>query len=162
MSLFILLPTYSILAVLASLFALKTPFNRVMYAVLPFFVIYGLIKGFLHIRKKNVDLHMDMMFFAFMVLSAAPIYREIMFFLWLFTHKNQWTNNMYPFDGGAILTYMFLISCFIITFTVNNRMRDHLRPIIFFTMVLVCSLIFLPWEFFGAPTLQTFLLKKYV
>ena len=55
-------------------------------------------------------------------------------------------------DAAGIITYLLLIAFIVIPFAIIGRLKQNIFPVIVLFSVLVFSMIFVPWEFFGAPT----------
>jgi hypothetical protein len=100
--------------------------------------------------------HVDYAYSAFIVLCSAALYRFSCLFIWL-DRGSHTTASQAPVDGAAILTYIILILFIVIPIAIIGRLKQNFLPIITLASVLILSMIFVPWQFFGAPTDANFL-----
>jgi hypothetical protein len=153
---FIVLPVMVISGILAAIYVLRTPFNQVTYAALPLIIAGCLIASIRSAIVGKFTQHVDYAYSAFIVLCSAALYRFSCLFIWL-DRGSYTTASQAPVDGAAILTYIILILFIVIPFAIIGRLRQNLIPVIILASVLVVSMIFVPWQFFGAPKDANFL-----
>ncbi len=149
------LPLMAISGILCAIYVLRTPFNQITYAALPLIISICLLLSIANAIKGNFVAHVDYAYSAFMVLCSAAIYRFICLFIWL-ARGTYTTTTQAPIDGASILTYAILILFLLIPFSMLGRLKQNLLPIISLASVLAVSLIFVPWQFFGAPEAASF------
>lgn len=152
---FLALPLMAISGILCAIYVLRTPFNQITYAALPLVISICLLVSIANAIKGNFVAHVDYAYSAFIVLCSAAIYRFVCLFIWL-ARGTYTTTTQAPIDGASILTYTILILFLIIPFSILGRLKQNLLPIISLASVLALSLIFVPWQFFGAPQTASF------
>lgn len=151
----VVLPIMAITGILSSIYVLRTPFNQVTYGALPVIIVICLISSIRSaIAGKFVE-HVDSAYAAFIVLCSAALYRFACLFIWL-ARGVYTTPTQAPVDGAAIITYLILIAFLVVPFAIIGRLKQNLFPILALASALVCSMIFVPWQFFGAPTTAPF------
>ncbi|NBP98451.1 MAG: hypothetical protein EBQ52_02645 [Synechococcaceae bacterium LLD_019] len=153
---FIVLPVMVASGILSAIYVLKTPFNQVTYAALPIIIAGCLIASIRSAIAGNLTQHVDYGYSAFIVLCSAALYRFACLFIWL-DRGSYTTATQAPVDGAAILTYLILMGFIIIPFAVLGRLKQNIFPVITLASVLILSMIFVPWQFFGAPASANFL-----
>lgn len=150
-TIFLALPIMAISGILSAIYVLITPFNQATYAALPLIISGCLIASTRCALKGKFTSHLDYTYSAFIVLCSAALYRFVCLFIHLSGHFSI-TSNEAPVDAAGILTYLILIAFIVIPFSTAGRLNQNLFPVITLFSVLIASLIFVPWEFFGAPT----------
>ena len=146
------LPIFCLFAGTAAAYSIQTPFNKVLFGILPVLIFYAMCKGVYEIRKGNLLLHADAMFLAFTLLNAGPIYRLAAAILYLTTHEPLSTSvTRDPNDSGALLRTIIVLIMLIVSYYSSGRLRKNIFPIAVLLSALVLSLVFLPWSFDGAP-----------
>lgn len=146
------LPIFCLFAGTLTAYSIQTPFNKVLFGILPVLIFYAMCKGVYEIRKGNLLLHADAMFLAFTLLNAGPIYRIAAAILLFVTHEPFSTSiTKDPNDSGAILRTLIVLMMLVVSYYSSGRLRKNVFPIAALLGVLVLSLIFLPWNFDGAP-----------
>ena len=153
---FLVLPVMVASGILSSIYVLRTPFNQVTYAALPIIIAGCLIASIRSAIAGNFAQHVDYGYSAFIVLCSAALYRFACLFIWM-DRGSYTTATQAPVDGAAILTYLMLIGFIVIPFAVVRRLKQNIFPIITLASVLILSMIFVPWQFFGAPVSANFL-----
>jgi len=146
-----LLPAFVIVALSLSLWVIRTPFNRVMFTVLPVMIIYAIVRALIGLRRGDRELHADSMFLAFMLLEAAPIYRIVMFVIARLGGQLLAPNGE-PVDAGALFRTVIVLALLALGYWSCGRLRRNLLPLVLIGSVLLCSLAFLPWSLDGAPS----------
>jgi hypothetical protein len=145
-----LLPAFVLFALSLSLGAIHTPFNHVMFTVLPVMILYAIFRALVGLRRGDRVLHADSMFLAFMLLESAPVYRIVMFFfLWL--GGPLLAPNGEPIDGGALFRTLIVLGLLTFGYWSAGRLRRNLLPLVLIGSVLALSLMLLPWSLAGAP-----------
>jgi hypothetical protein len=145
-----LLPVFVIFALSLSLWVIRTPFNRVMFTVLPVMIVYAVIRALVGLRRGDRDLHADSMFLAFILLESAPIYRIVMFIVARLGGQVLAPNGE-PVDAGAMFRTVIVLSLLTLGFWSCRRLRRNLLPLALIGGVLLGAVIFLPWSLDGAP-----------
>ena len=145
-----LLPAFIIFALSLSLWVISTPFNRVMFTLLPVMILYAIARALVGLRRGDRDLHADSMFLAFILLEAAPIYRIVMFVFSRLGGKVLAPNGE-PVDGGALFRTVLVLLLLVLGYWSCGRLRRNLLPMALIGLVLVGALVFLPWSLDGAP-----------
>ena len=146
-----LLPVFLFFALALSLAVIHTPFNHVMFTVLPVMILYAVVRALIGLRRGDRVLHADSMFLAFMLLESAPVYRIVMFFfLWL--GGPVLAPNGEPVDGGALFRTLIVLALLTFGYWSAGRLRRNLLPLVLIGSVLALSLVFLPWSLAGAPS----------
>jgi hypothetical protein len=153
---FVVLPVMAVSGILSAIYVLRTPFNQVTYAVLPLIIVGCLVASIRSAIAGKFTQHVDYAYSAFIVLCSAALYRFSCLFIWIF-RGSYTTATQAPVDGAAILTYFFLITFIVIPFAVIGRLRQNLFPVITLVSMLIISILFVPWQFFGAPESANFL-----
>jgi hypothetical protein len=149
---FLALPIFCLFAGTAAAYSIQTPFNKVLFFILPVLIFYAMCKGVYEIRKGNLLLHADAMFMAFTLLNAGAIYRLAAAILYLTTHDPLSTSvTRDPNDSGALLRTIIVLIILIVSYYSSGRLRKNIFPIAVLLLTLVLSLVFLPWSFDGAP-----------
>ena len=146
-----LLPAFVLFALSLSLWVIRTPFNRVMFTVLPVMIVYAVVRALVGLRRGDRDLHADSMFLAFMLLEAAPIYRIVMFVIARLGGQVLAPNGE-PVDAGALMRTVVVLALLALGYWSCGRLRRNLLPMAIIGSVLACSLAFLPWSLDGAPS----------
>jgi hypothetical protein len=152
---FVALPLMGFTGILCAIYVLRTPFNQITYAALPLIIILCLLLSIANAIKGNFVAHVDYAYSAFIILCSAALYRFVCLFIWLF-RGSYTTPTQAPIDGASILTYIILIIFLVIPFMALGRLRQNLLPILSLALLLVLALIFVPWQFFGAPEHASF------
>lgn len=148
--LLILLPAFLLFALSLSLGVIQTPFNGVMFTVLPMMILYAIVRALIGLRRGDLDLHADSMFLAFMLLESAPIYRIVMFvFAWL--GGTLLAPNGEPVNEGALFRTLVVLALLTLGYWSSKRLRRNLFPLMLLGSVLALSLALLPWSLSGAP-----------
>ena len=145
-----LLPAFLIFALALSLWVIDTPFNRVMFTLLPVMIVFAIVRALIGLRRGDRDLHADSMFLAFILLEAAPIYRIVMF-VFARLGGQVLAPNGEPVDAGALLRTVIVLAVLALGFWSCYRLRRNLLPMAIIAGVLVGALAFLPWSLDGAP-----------
>ena len=146
------LPIFCLFAGTTVAYSIQTPFNKVLFGILPVLIFYAMCKGVYEIRKGNLLLHADAMFLAFTLLNAGPIYRLAAGILFLTTHEPLSTSSTGdPNDSGALLRTIIVLIMLIISYYSSGRLKKNIFPIAVLLATLILSLVFLPWDFNGAP-----------
>jgi len=146
----ILLPAFLLFALSLSLGVIHTPFNGVMFTVLPIMILYAIVRGLIGLLRGDLNLHADSMFLAFMLLESAPIYRIVMFvFAWL--GGTLLAPNGEPVNEGALFRTLVVLALLTFGYCSSKRLRQNLFPLILLGSVLAFSLALLPWSLGGAP-----------
>ena len=145
-----LLPAFLIVSLLLSLFAIHTPFNHVMFTVLPVMIIYAIVRAVVGLRSDDKILHADSVFLAFMLLESAPIFRMAMFVVMVLGGPVLAPNGE-PVDEGALLRTIIVLTLLTIGYWSAGRLRRNLLPLALIGSVLALSLTMLPWSLVGAP-----------
>jgi hypothetical protein len=148
---FIVLPIMAVSGIFGSMYVLVTPFNQVTYAALPLIISGCLIASIRSAIKGKFTAHVDYAYSAFIVLCSAALYRFVCLFIHLSGHSFT-TSTQAPVDAAGIITYLLLIAFIVIPFAIIGRLKQNIFPVITLFSVLVFSMIFVPWKFFGAPT----------
>lgn len=148
---FIVLPIMAISGIFGSIYVLVTPFNQVTYAALPLIISGCLIASIRSAIKGKFTAHVDYAYSAFIILCSAALYRFVCLFIHLSGHSFT-TSTQAPVDAAGIITYLLLIAFIVIPFAIIGRLKQNIFPVITLFSVLVFSMIFVPWQFFGAPT----------
>lgn len=146
-----LLPAFVVLALALSLFVIGTPFNMVMFTLLPVMIVYGVVRGLFGLRRGDRDLHADSMFLAFMLLESAPIFRIVMF-VYAQLGGQVLAPNGEPVDSGALFRTVIVLSLLTLGYWSCGRLRRNLLPLLLIALVLIGALAFLPWSLFSAPS----------
>ena len=149
-SAFAALPIMVLSGILCSMYVLTTPFNQVTYAVLPLMIAGCLIASIKSAINGRFVAHIDYSYSAFIILCSAAIYRFVCLFIHLSGHSFI-TADQAPVDAAGILTYLLLIAFIVVPFSIIGRLRKNIFPVITLFSVLIFSMIFVPWEFLGAP-----------
>jgi len=152
---FAALPLMAVSGILSAIYVLRTPFNQITYAALPVIIVTCLVLSIINATRGNLAAHVDYAYSGFIVLCSAALYRFVCLFIWL-DRGSYTTSTQAPIDGASILTYIILILFLVIPFSVLGRLRQNLIPILSLASVLSLSLIFVPWQFFGAPGSASF------
>lgn len=144
--------SFFVVSVFATIFVLKTPFNQVMYFVLPFVIQYELLRAYACARRRDFRQHIDAVFVATVILNSAPIYRMVLVAIYHVSGGHPiWTADQHPVDGAALVTFALLIALVVAPRLVGGeKYRLSLTPFALF-LVLIVALATLPFEFFGAP-----------
>ena len=145
-----LLPLFLVFAFSMSLWVIRTPFNRVMFTVLPVMIIFAIVRALVGLRRGDRDLHADSMFLAFMLLESAPIYRIVMFVVARLGGQGLAPNGE-PIDAGALFRTVIVLVLLAVGYWSCRRLRQNAFPLAIIGSVLVLSLAFLPWSLTGAP-----------
>ncbi len=153
---FIVLPIMVASGILSSIYVLRTPFNQVTYAALPLIIAGCLIASIISAINGKFTQHIDYAYSAFIVLCSAALYRFACLFIWL-DRGSYTTATQAPVDGASIITYILLILFIVVPFAIIGRLRQNMFPVITLVSVLVLSMLFVPWQFFGAPASANFL-----
>ncbi len=146
-----LLPAFVIFALALSLFVIHSPFNMVMFTVLPVMIVFGVVRGLVGLRRGDRDLHADSMFLAFILLESAPIFRIVMF-VFAQLGGQVLAPNGEPVDGGALFRTVIVLSLLTLGYWSCGRLRRNLLPLALIGLVLIGSLLFLPWSLDSVPT----------
>jgi len=146
-----LLPVFLVFAFSMSLWVIRTPFNRVMFTVLPVMIIYAIVRALIGLRRGDRDLHADSMFLAFMLLESAPIYRIVMFVVARLGGQGLAPNGE-PIDAGALFRTVIVLVLLTVGYWTCRRLRRNAFPLALIASVLVLSMVFLPWSLTGAPS----------
>lgn len=148
----IFLPLFCLCALTCSFFVIVTPFNKILFGVLPLMITYGMLRGVFEIHKGSKIKHVDGMYLAIICLNAAPFFRLIvgLFFL-LGLPTISVSGNHEPDDYGALLRTTFLILALTISYWSVGRLKKNIYPIVALFLVLLLSLKYSPWQFFGTP-----------
>ena len=146
----IVLPIMAISGILSSIYVLRTPFNQVTYAALPLIISACLIASVYSAIKGKFVAHLDYAYSAFIVLCSAALYRWVCLIIYLSGHSYT-TSTQAPVDGAGIITYLLLITFIVIPFSINRRLKKNIFPVVTLFSVLIFSMVFVPWNFFGAP-----------
>ena len=149
-SIVIVLPIMALSGIFSSMYVLRTPFNQVTYAALPLIISGCLIASVHSAIKGEFVAHIDYSYSAFIVLSSAALYRIVCLLIHLSGHSYA-TSTQAPVDGAGILTYLLLIVFIVIPFSIIGRLKQNIFPVITLFSVLVFSMVFVPWQFYGAP-----------
>ena len=145
-----LLPVFLLFALSLSLYVIHTPFNHLMFTVLPVMIVYAVFRALVGLRRGDRDLHADSMFLAFILLESAPVYRLVMFVsLWL--GRPLLAPNGDPVDAGALFRTLIVLALLTLGYWSCGRLRRNLFPLALLGAVLVFSLTLLPWSLTGAP-----------
>ncbi len=145
-----LLPAFLLFSLSLSLLVIQTPFNRVMFTVLPVMILYAIFRALVGLRRGDRDLHADSMFLAFILLESAPIYRTSMFvFTWL--GEPLLAQNGEPVNEGALIRTLIVLALLTLGYWSCRRLRRNLFPLALLGSVLALSLALLPWSLAGAP-----------
>ena len=147
---------------LISLVALKTPFNQVMYIILPWCVVFGIFGAIYLVRRNHIDSHITLVVHAIILLCSAAIYRCIFIGFALFqtlTSNNQLkyintTPDQLPIDGVAIITYGLLILLCCLAMRQYKAISGYIIPATL-SLTLVYSLCCIPWVFFGITDINS-------
>ena len=153
---FAALPVMAISGVFSSIYVLRTPLNQATYGALPLIVVGLLIASIRSALSGDLVSHVDNAYSAFVVLCSAALYRWVCLVIHLSGHSYH-TSSQAPVDGAAIITYLVLILCIFLPFLLMGRLKKNLFPMITLASILICSMVFLPWQFFGAPEYSNFL-----
>ena len=145
-----LLPLFLVFAFSMSLWVIRTPFNRVMFTVLPVMIIFAIVRALVGLRRGDRDLHADSMFLAFMLLESAPIYRIVMFVVARLGGQGLAPNGE-PIDAGALFRTVIVLVLLAVGYWSCRRLRRNVLALAIIGSVLVLSLAFLPWSLTGAP-----------
>ena len=153
---FVALPVMAVSGILSAIYVLRTPFNQVTYAVLPLIIAGCLIASIRSAMAGKFTAHVDNAYAAFIILCSAALYRFACLFIWL-DRGSYTTASQAPVDGAAILTYLILMALIVVPMAIIGRLKQNLFPVITLATVLIVSMIFVPWQFFGAPESSNFL-----
>ena len=153
---FAVLPVMVVSGILSAIYVLTTPFNQVTYAILPIIIAGCLIASIRSAIAGKITQHLDYSYSAFIVLCSAALYRFACLFIWL-DRGSYTTATQAPVDGASIITYILLILFIIIPFAVIGRLKQNIFPVITLAAALGFSMLFIPWQFFGAPASAHFL-----
>lgn len=145
-----LLPLFVIFALSLSLWVISTPFNTVMFTVLPVMIVYGVVRALVGLRRGDRDLHADSMFLAFLLLESAPIYRIVMIVFERLGGQALAPNGE-PVDAGALIRTVVVLLLLAWGYWSCGRLRRNLLPLALIGLVLLGALVFLPWSLDGAP-----------
>jgi hypothetical protein len=145
-----LLPVFLLFAFSLSLCVIHTPFNHLLFTVLPVMIFYAIIRALVGLRRGDRDLHADSMFLAFMLLESAPVYRIVMF-VSLLLGGPLLAPNGEPVDEGALLRTLIVLALLTFGYWSSGRLRRNLVPLALLGAVLVFSITLLPWSLTGAP-----------
>jgi|GEM_PF-7071239 len=145
-----LLPVFLLFALALSLCVIHTPFNHVMFTVLPLMIFYAIFRALIGLWRGDRELHADSMFLAFMLLESAPVYRIVMFAFLSFGGAPLAPNGE-PVDGGAAIRTVIVLAMLTLGYWSCGRLRRNWLPLVLLGSVLVLSLTFLPWSLTGAP-----------
>ena len=148
----IFLPLFCLFALFCSLFVIITPFNKILFAILPLMITYGMLRAVIEIHKGSKINHADGMYLAIICLNAAPFFRLIagLFFILGFPAISV-NGNHEPDDYGALLRTIFLIVALTISYWSVGRLKKNLYPILALLSILLFALQYSPWQFFGTP-----------
>jgi len=149
------LPVMAVSGILSSIYVLRTPFNQATYAALPLLISGCLIVSVKDAIEGNIRQHIDHSYSAFIILCSAALYRFICLFIYLAGHPFR--IGQVPIDAAAILTYLTLIVFLVVPFLMIGRLKQNLFPVITLCSILLLSIIYIPWQFFGAPESSNFL-----
>ncbi|AII48286.1 hypothetical protein KR52_03835 [Synechococcus sp. KORDI-52] len=147
---FIVLPTMAASGILSTIYVLLTPFNQVTYGALPLIISGCLITSIRRAIKGNYTSHLDYTYSAFIMLCSAALYRFVCLFIHLSGHSFT-TSTQAPVDAAGIITYLLLIAFIVIPFSIIGRLKENIFPAITLLSVLIFSMLFVPWQFLGAP-----------
>ena len=148
----LILPVFCLFAAGVSFYVILTPFNKILFAVLPVVIVYAIFNGLLAIKSGNRESHVDSMYTALIVVNAAPIYRFAAGILTLVGHEGVSTSaSQEPNDSGAILRTILVILILVISYYSAGRLRKNIVPIAALLLVLIGAMLLVPWDFSGAP-----------
>ncbi len=145
-----LLPAFVLLALSLSLWVIRTPFNRVMFTLLPVMIVFAIVRALVGLRRGDRDLHADSMFLAFILLEAAPIFRIVMF-IFARLGGQVLAPNGEPVDAGALFRTVIVLALLAFGYWSCGRLRRNLLPMALIGLALLGALVFLPWSLDGAP-----------
>ncbi|MEI8056194.1 MAG: hypothetical protein WCI29_02250 [Actinomycetes bacterium] len=146
-----LLPAFVLLALSLSLWVIRTPFNRVLFTVLPVMIVYAIVRALVGLLRGDRDLHADSMFLAFMLLESAPIYRIVMFVIARLDGQVLAPNGE-PVNAGALFRTVVVLGLVAVGYWSAGRLRRNLLPLMLILAIVLASLAFLPWSLTSAPT----------
>ena len=147
---------------LISLVALKTPFNQVMYIILPWCVVFGIFGAIYLVRRNHIDRHITLVVHAIILLCSAAIYRCVFIgfaYFQTLTSNNHLkyiniTPDQLPIDGVAIITYGLLILLCCLSMRQYKAISGYIIPATL-SLTLVYSLCCIPWFFFGITDINS-------
>ena len=149
--LFTLWPVFTVFAFSMSLRVIQTPFNQVMFTVLPVMIIFAVVRALVGLRRGDRDLHADSMFLAFLLLESAPVYRIVMFVFAKLGGQTLAANGE-PVNAGALFRTLIVLALLTLGYWSCRRLRRNLLPLVLIGSVLALSLALLPWSLGGAPS----------
>lgn len=145
----VILPVFIIFAILSILFALKTPFNRLVFLFLLFLFCLSQIMAIVYIKQGKILMHKDYMIVSCILLSTASIYRLSLATIF-FIGKRDFVNNA-PVDGAIFITAIIIFSGIILSGISVDRLKQHLIIPIVGSILLIGLMLVVPWNFYGAP-----------
>ncbi|CAB5041380.1 MAG: hypothetical protein F2911_12385 [Actinobacteria bacterium] len=145
-----LLPAFVVLALSLSLWVIRTPFNRVMFTLLPVMIVFGVVRALVGLRRGDRALHADSMFLAFMLLESAPVFRIVMF-VFARLGGQVLAPNGEPVNAGALFRTVLVLSLLALGYWSCRRLRRNLLPLGLIGLVLLGAVVFLPWSLDSAP-----------
>ena len=143
-------PLFVIAATVVCFTIIQTPLNRTLYLLLPVMITYALIMGMKGHRDGDKIRHADSMFLAIILLEAAPVFRVIAFIM-IKTGRIVIAPNGETVNSGVILRTIALVIILVVGYHSARRLRRNLFPLAVISVVLIASLVLLPFAWNGAP-----------
>lgn len=127
---FLALPFFLILSLALAGFLIHNPINKLLFAIIPMLIAYGLVKGFLAAQHDKKECHVDGMFLALVLMNTASVFRILIGILFLIGIPTQYLfSNGEPNHIAALGRTILMILILIIGFKSSGRLTKNKLPI---------------------------------